>query len=154
MPSPSPASALLPLSSFEGIPEVPNYNSQSAPGLERQRTSWFSPSVDFPLHSCILPSRREAASQRAPRDYTLTKEVSGCTLFPEPTLPPLFPALAFLFLGIEDNGPWGLSQDPSSVICPFLQEVCPDLAALPNRTFCNDGDVLYLSCPTLATVDC
>lgn len=73
----------------------------------------------FSLHSCVFSPRSEAASQYTPSDYTLTKEVSGCTLFSEPTPHPLLTVLAFLFPRREDSASQGLSQD-SFLLCHHL----------------------------------
>lgn len=81
----------------------------------------------IPVSSCLGERCQLAHTQR----WTLTKEVSGCTLFPEATpLPPPtspLPVLAFLFLRIEHSASQGFSQNPFfAVFCPLLQEVCPD----------------------------
>lgn len=79
MPRPS-VNASIPVK----LQGVSNYNSQSPLGPRRGRTSWLSPALGnspgIPVSS--LPG--VTPSQHTPRDYTLSKEVSGCTLFPEP----------------------------------------------------------------------
>ena len=159
MPSPRPVSVHLPTWGFEvggGVPKVPNYNSQSPPGPRRGGTSWFSPNLaDSP---CIpvssLPGQRLPASTH-PAITPLPKRCQVVHCFQSQHLTPYSQSWLFSSQGERTVPPRDFPRTPSfsAIICPLLKKVCLDLAALSNRTFCSDRDVLYLHCPTLATDD-
>lgn len=135
--------------------------------LQFPQSSWLQRGQDFlvqPLRLipcavlCLPFSVRGCQPAHTQRLYPDPGGIRSYTVS-EPTPPAPLPVLAFLQLRIEGSVTQGLSQSPLSAIC-LLLEVCPDLAAcsdslaaLSNRPFCNDGDVLYLHCPTSATRD-
>lgn len=125
MPSSHPVSVHLPTSGFEvgwgwGGPKSAKLQLPESSWPQEGRDFLVQPHLSrFSLHSCVFSPRSEAASQYTPSDYTLTKEVSGCTLFSEPTPHPLLTVLAFLFPRREDSASQGLSQD-SFLLCHHL----------------------------------
>lgn len=136
-----------------GVPKVPNYNSQSPPGPRRGGTSWFSPTLaDSP---CIpvssLPGQRLPASTH-PAITPLPKrcQVVHCFQSQHPT--PYSQSWLFSSQGERTVPPRDFPRTPSfsAIICPLLKKVCLDLAALSNRTFCGERDVLYLHSPTIS----
>ena len=152
MPSPRPVSMLLPTPSFEvgeegGVPKVPNYNSQSPPGPGRGGTSWFSPTLA--VSPCIPgspPPCRTPPGERLPASthpaITLTKEVSGCTLFSEPK--PLTPSPGFSL-------PKERGQCLPGALPGLLPSLPPSAPSCVQQTLCSGGDVLCLHCRALAT---
>ena len=152
MPSPRPVSMLLPTPSFE----VGEGGSPKSAKLQLPEPSWPQEGRDFlvqphlsrvSLHSWVSPALPRPPGERLPASthpaITLTKGVSGCTLFSEPK--PLTPSPGFSLP--KERGQCLPGAFPG---LPSLPHLPPPLS---NRTLCGGGDVLCLRCPALAPDD-
>lgn len=124
--------------------------------LQLPEPSWPQEGRDFlvqphlsrvSLHSWVSPALPRPPGERLPASthpaITLTKGVSGCTLFSEPK--PLTPSPGFSLP--KERGQCLPGAFPG---LPSLPHLPPPLS---NRTLCGGGDVLCLRCPALAPDD-